>query len=80
MELLRDYHAMFWVFFFGFFFKDFQSDSVSVYRSYFSHVRDWGGKDWAKKEKRSRLSFFFHNCAYYNLGSERQNKSINCPS
>lgn len=46
MELLRDYHAMFWVGFFMFFFlkKDFQSDSVSVYRSYFSHVRDRGGE------------------------------------
>lgn len=78
MELLRDYHAMFWVFFF--FRKDFQSDSVSVYRSYFSHVRDWGEKTEQKKKKDRAFLSFLHNCAYNNLSSERQNKSINCPS
>lgn len=40
-----------------------------------------GGEKTEQKKKKDRVFLsFFHNCAYNNLGSERQNKSINCPS
>lgn len=39
--------------------KDFQSDSVSVYHSYFSHVRDRGGQERTEQKKKKIASFFF---------------------
>lgn len=40
MELLRDYHAMFWAFFFLPPSFDFKSDSVSVFHSHFAQERE----------------------------------------
>lgn len=79
MELLRDYHAMFWVFFL-FFFKTFSLiQYLFIAATFLMYVT--GGEKTEQKKKKDRVFLsFFHNCAYNNLGSERQNKSINCPS